>query len=75
MIRFEGLLWMVGDQVTYADYGWFIMYEMLAQLNMEEIIKTKAPKLYDLVDRIRSIPETKEYIENFKKTNVSVPLF
>ena len=66
---------MVGNDVTYADYGWFIMYEMLVQLNLKESIQKNAPKLFDLVERIRSIPETKEYITNFKKTNVSVPLF
>lgn len=66
---------MVGNDVTYADYGWYIMYEMLVQLNLKELIQTTAPKLLDLVDRIRTIPETAEYIQNFKDTNVSVPLF
>jgi len=71
----KGLTWIVGDSVTYADFGWFIMFEMLVQLNLEDLIKEKAPNLYSHIERIKNIPETKNYIQNFSKTPVSVPLF
>ena len=71
----KGLTWMVGDSVTYADFGWFIMFEMLVQLNLEDLIKEKAPNLYNHIERIKNIAETKNYIQNFSKTPVSVPLF
>ena len=99
---------MVGDAVTYADYGWFIMgtvifktqistlrnlkpekrvqfyfhsniyhytvckAEILCELEMEDLILENAPKLHSLVDRVRQIPETAKYIENFKDTKTIV---
>ena len=63
---------MVGDEITYADYGWFIMAEILIELEMEDIIEQAAPQLHDLISRVREVPETKDYITNFKETHTIV---
>ena len=63
---------MVGDDVTYADFGWFIMAEILIELEMEDLIKDSSPKLHKLIGRVRVIPETQDYIENFKDTHTIV---
>ena len=63
---------MVGDDVTYADFGWFIMAEILIELEMEDLIKDSSPKLHELISRVREIPETQDYIENFKDTHTIV---
>ena len=69
---YKGDEWMVGDEITYADYGWFIMSEILIELEMEDIIEESAPKLYNLINRVREVPETKDYIQNFKDTHTIV---
>ena len=66
---------MVGDDVTYADYGWFVMYEMLIELKLGDFIKTTAPKLYELADKVILLPETAEYILHHKNSPASLPLF
>ena len=63
---------MVGDEITYADYGWFIMSEILIELEMEDLIHEAAPKLHALISRVREVPETRDYIENFKETHTIV---
>ena len=39
---------------------------------MEDLIIDHAPKLHTLIDRVREIPETAKYIENFKDTKTIV---
>ena len=46
--------------------------EILIELEMEDLIINQAPKLHALVDRVREIPETMKYIENFKDTKTIV---
>ena len=46
--------------------------EILCELEMEDLILENAPKLHSLVDRVRQIPETAKYIENFKDTKTIV---
>lgn len=66
---------MVGDSITYADYAWLVMFEIVAQLGFEDTIAEVAPKLRALIERVREIPETKDYLINFKHTAISLPLF
>ena len=46
--------------------------EILTELEMEDLIIDQAPKLHTLIDRVREIPETAKYIENFKDTKTIV---
>ena len=48
------------------------MSEILIELEMEDIIEESAPKLYNLINRVREVPETKDYIQNFKDTHTIV---
>lgn len=72
---FKGTSWMVGDSITYADYAWLVMFEIVAQLGFEDTIAEAAPKLRALIERVREIPETKDYLISFKHTAISLPLF